>query len=265
VPEFQDLPMRLGQLARKLGTSTSEIVQFLGSQNIPIEDGINTRIEDLLVTTVVKKFAPDRLAEFTAAPEVVVEPVEEVVSVAEPIVEPTPEVTDVPVTETPVVEPQDPAFDPSKIEVIKASKVELSGLKVLGKIDLPEPKKKEEPKPEATEASAPLEDAAPIERPQRYPRDQRRDSRRNQSNQNRQPRKNPIALQREREEQEAKKKREEQIKLEKERKAKHYYKNVKVAAPTKAAKLLREQVEEMAPVEERPKTFWGRLKKWFTT
>lgn len=250
--------MRLGQLARKLGTSTSDIVQFLATKNIPIEDGINTRVEDMLVSAVVEKFAPERLAEFTQAANVhEVEP-------EPPVEEVQPELTEtVQAEEAPVIEAatEVPNEEPAKIEVIKAPKVELSGLKVLGKIDLPEPKKKEEPKVEGEEATQPGSEApARTGRPPRGPREQRR-----QRESRREPRQNSIAAQREREAEEAKRKREEQLKREKERKTQHYLKNVKVAAPTKASKILREQVEELEPIEDQPKTWWGKLKRWFTT
>jgi hypothetical protein len=80
-------------------------------------------------------------------------------------------------------------------------------------------------------------------------------------------RKNPIAVQREREEQEAQKKREEQAEREKERKTRNYHKRVKMSPPTKAVRLVDEPVMQMSAkeLEEAPKTWLGRLIRWFTT
>src|SRR5687767_2505174 len=50
--------MRLGQLARKLTLRQIEIVDFLASQNIQIEDGSNTRLEDQHADLVIAHFAP---------------------------------------------------------------------------------------------------------------------------------------------------------------------------------------------------------------
>lgn len=51
-----------------------------------------------------------------------------------------------------LLESEDMPADLDKIKLIKAPKKELSGLKVLGKVDLPEPKKKSKPAAEAKES-----------------------------------------------------------------------------------------------------------------
>jgi hypothetical protein len=130
-------------------------------------------------------------------------------------------------------------------EVIKAPKVELQGLKVLGKIDLPEPKKKE-----GTEQTA-------ENRPARERREKKFFERREKHN--------PIALQREREEREAEQKRQEKLKAEKELKTKRYLNKVKPQT-AKPVRLLREDVEEMRFEEEpQPKSMLGRFWKWLRT
>jgi hypothetical protein len=180
-------------------------------------------------------------------------------------------------------------------EVIKAQKVSLAGLKVLGKIELPGPKKKEPTTSEyvigttedtatpevttGTTENIPIEGTAPTPQQERRPRRERdsresdrrdgrdsegRRSRRGDDNRrNDKPRKNPMAAQREREAQEAQLKREAQAKAEKERRTQHYQNRVK-SVPTRPARLLREQTEEFIDDQVSTPTTWlGKFWKWF--
>jgi len=238
--------MRLGQLARKLALRPDQIIEFLAKKNIQIEEGSNTRLEDLYVALVVKKFAPQGfdITVQEIAPQEAIQP-SETLAISPIETDGLPN-HDIP-TETPESE--------ERSEVIKAPKIELSGLRVLGKIELPEPKKKEQP---ITEPSLQGGEEKKSKQPER------------QRSQNRNPRtnprqvKNPVALQREREELEAQRKREAAKEIEKEKRAQHYYNKVKVVAPVKAPK--REQIEEeIAEPVPQPKTLLGRFFRWFTT
>ena len=235
--------MRLGQLARKLELRPAEIIEFLATKNILIEDDANAKVDDNFVTLVFQQFAPDREAENT--PEV------DVAAVSTP---------DEPVAEVKVVDENPSALgpasesEPERIEVIKAPKVELSGLKVLGKIDLPDNKKKQ--------GEAPQENSE-TEQPREFSREKKSPGYKKTQ---RSPQ-NPIALQREREALAAQKKREEELQLKKEKRTQNYLKKVKAHQPTKAAKLHREEAEEMSAAElaEPPKTLWGKFVRWLTT
>ena len=55
--------MRLGQLARKLELRPAEIIEFLATKNIVIEDDANAKVEDNYVTMVFRQFAPEMEAE----------------------------------------------------------------------------------------------------------------------------------------------------------------------------------------------------------
>lgn len=221
--------MRLGQLARQLGLTTDKIVNFLAARDIVVDNSNNARIDDGFVDLVLQHFAPgnDALKEQIArVPDAPVSPD-----------------SDPPSTEG---EEQSEETTP---EVIKAPKIELPGLRVLGKIELPEKKKTEpqletEPEKEST--------PAPPRRPQKnYPLRER---------------KNPITLAREREEQEKKRQLTELREQEKQRKKEFYEKRLKPQAPTKAVRIVNEEYEEMAPLEpERPKTVWGRFMRWLNT
>jgi hypothetical protein len=215
--------MRIGQLARRLELSPSVILEYLGSQNIESEGGANSRLSDDVTRKVIGHFAPEKL----------LEPVEEVVeeTVEQPFV--------------PVVEETNPAAPEEEVptEVIRVSKVELQGLKVLGKIDLPEPKKKAEP-----------------EEPRQPKREiQKRNDRRDREW------KNPIEEKRQQEQRDAEHKRREQAEALKEKRTNHYYNKVK-SVPTKAVRRIEEQtvvedIEARAP----SKGLFRRFIKWLRT
>ncbi len=239
--------MRLGQLARQLAINPDELVNYLANREIALESHPNTRLEDKHVELILQHFAPgnDELRQQVQ---------EQLPDSAEPL-------------------EAAPTEDAAPPELIKAPKVELPGLRVVGKIELPE-KKKPEPKPddstrlEAADGTAEGPGSAPPE--QRAERKERRPSTPSQGytrrNQPPRDRKNPITLQREQEERERKRKLEEARERDKERRAQYYQKRLKPQVPTKAVRLVDEEVEEMPALEpERPKTLWGRFKRWLNT
>ncbi len=239
--------MRLGQLARKLALKPIEIVGFLAKQNVLIEDGGNTKLEDDHVKLILQKFAPEHLE----APRPKAEPIIQIP--ATPIVVENEVVAEVQI-------PTNESREEETIELIKAPKVELSGLKVLGKIELPEPKKKE-PAPESTDEpdsgeikKQPLQDFRKLQ----PPRHERTNTR---------ARKNPIAVKREEEALEGRKKREAEVERKKDKRTLHYMKKVIVAKPTKAIKMTHDEpsVEESVVEVPAPKTWWGRFMRWLNT
>jgi hypothetical protein len=253
--------MRLGQLARKLALRPADIVGFLAENNIRIADGANARLENDQVSLIMKRFVPG----WTETPESETEPEEGVI-----FTESNSERESFPELET--EEESQVAADavPERIqtddtvEVIRAPKVELSGLKVVGKIELPEQKKKEDqPNEESRESEgAKVEDGKEDKRDRRENRTQFDGNRRRHQR----PEKNPIALQRERQEKEAQKQREEQIARDKEKRTQKYLQNYKPAPTTKAARLVKEDTMEMTAQEliEPPKTIFGKIMRWLT-
>ncbi|CAN5329206.1 hypothetical protein BH09BAC3_BH09BAC3_28830 [soil metagenome] len=243
--------MRLGQLARKLALKPVEIVEFLARNAIQIESGNNTRIEDDHVVLVLQKYAPGEL----------IENVEKAIAEEEKI----PEAPEYIVPESPSIElvaVEEPILEEEKVEVIKAPKIELSGLKVLGKIELPETRKKEpiagtdQPTEQATKNGE-------VRRPVRQSNFQAR-VRANQSPQR--PAKNPIAVEREREAREAELKRKDEIELEKEKRTLHYLKKINIAQPTKAMKIQEEKLERKQIIKApAPTTLWGRFRRWLNS
>jgi hypothetical protein len=234
--------MRLGQLARKLERTPAEIIEFLASKNVSIEEGVNSKLEESHITLVLQQYAPELRADIIA--------LEPDPTVGLPAATSGPEIgvqEDDNLTPTPGIDPS----QPEQNDVIRAPKVELAGLKVLGKIDLPEPKKK---LPEAQEGAA-----------QEQPKELRKEKR-TPHHKKTKPAKNPVALQREQEALAAQRKRDEELRQLKERRTQNYLKRVKAHQPTKAARLIKEEAEQLSAAElkERPKTWWGRFVQWFT-
>lgn len=250
--------MRLGQLTRKLALRPGEIVEFLANKNIQIDDGANTRLDEEHVHLILTRYAPDLLI----VPAPVLEEKKEQVPAnveTEPIDNGLPEehLYLVPVEdETPKSEQEG-----ETAEIIKVPKISLTGLKVLGKIDLPEPKKKDtqqDPTPETPDVLQ--EEKKPVNAAGTNVN--RKSQRLHQR-----PTKNPIALQREKEAQEEQMKRKEKVEREKEKRKQNYYKKVKMSPPTKAVKMVEEETMQMSAEElaEPPKTWFGRFLRWLTT
>lgn len=237
--------MRLGQLARKLELRPTEIVEFLAKRNIFIEDGTNTKLDAAYVSLAIQYFAPDSKIE--DYPDTDSNTIDLAGNEASMHVNAK--------SVTPALDESNHDTRRQESEVIKAPKIELSGLKVLGKIELPEVKKKPAEIP-----AEPIDDA---QKNKQLPKEKRKEYVRKQQR----PAKNPIALQREQEALEAKKKREEEIRLQKEKRTQNYLKKVKTQQPTKAARIIKEDAEEMSAAElvEPPKTLWGKFLRWLTT
>jgi hypothetical protein len=251
--------MRLGQLARRLSLRPNQLVDFLAKNGIQIDPSSNTRLEDSHVEIIVQHYAPGSLDKIENEPD----EIEEVLPVME--------------AEKPALEPivfTQPLADESKtaeeIEVIRVQKIELSGLKVLGKIELPEPKKKELTDEQKTEE---VSEVSVIETPlvekivkPRTPN--RKPAHQNNERPQQRPWKNPLESQREREARKAEEKKRVEIESVRERRKKHYEEKVKAVAQPKRAKPVKDQPEvKKKPVDTRPvpKTWFGKFLRWWTT
>lgn len=208
--------MRLGQLSRKLEVESSTIVKVLKEHFREVNNHPNVKILDEELEFLTQKFAPKVPAKESVQ---VVEdlPLPEKVETIKEVAEPK---KDTPVfveSLRPKVITLESEFDEKKkaLESFKAEKPELEGLRVLGKIDLPEPKPKT-PKTEKEENKK--EDNTVNERILRN-----RNNRKGQKTRvNRTP-----AEERKRAEQLAQRKKAQEEKKLKEFKRKHYEENVK--------------------------------------
>jgi hypothetical protein len=240
--------MRLGQLARKLGLKPSEVIEFLASRAIQIEENANYRVDDEHTRLVVEHFAPhlleeEKVEEFVSQPEepeqeqpaVVIEEAPESITSSEPIEVPEGELE----------QQEEPLPD-----VIRVPKIELSGLKVLGKIELPEKKKKEAP----AEGESTTEDVPVKSR-----------SNRPEHKQARRPMKNPLEVEREREKRQAEARRQEEAERKKQQRTQNYLKRVKSVTPARKTvnpPTQQEPREVMEETVEKPKGLWGKFKRW---
>jgi hypothetical protein len=239
--------MRLGQLARKLSLRPSQIADYLAGRQVFPEEGVNAKLSDELTEEVIRHFAPDRINEIMMAEERDL-PESNLVTEADIISEPNESRAEAEV----VIENK-----PEIPEVIKAPKIELSGLKVLGKIELKEPNKKGEPE---KENQTKTERTNPIQAQKKF----RKDSASRKSPEK--PWKNPVVQQREKEAREAEARRREEAAREKERRTQNYYKRVKQPPPTKAAKVFDEPVETFSePSQPQPRTWLGRFLRWLNS
>lgn len=147
--------MRLLQLALKLGIAQHEIITFLQEKGITIPENGNTKVEDEHVKLIAAHFGMPK--QQTEPEENAESPVVETVHDVEKKQEAAEAEHTSDVAET--------VSETAPVEVIRAKKIKLEGIKVLGKIDLPEPvKKSEEQKPAADEAQ---EKRNPVKREKR--------------------------------------------------------------------------------------------------
>ena len=312
--------MRLRQLARKLEVKPAEIQSFLEKEHsVIVEDGPNVKLEDEHVELVRAAFekeeeAPEEQAEENATDSE--ELSEEVPSVEEETVEeetveeelPTETVAEVEEDTVPEVEEefdfeaeyvednlpsaddieeddsndlnQDGAEDDEDSEVIKAPTVELPGVTVVGKIDLPEEVEREMP---MVEIDGVMRAARPRrrddKRKRRKPGEIRKPrsvkgARKEQSSSSSSDVRNDKYLsdaEKEAMEKERLRLKAEKDKQEKERRKKHYKaKHAKEGAPvkkkTKAVQKKEEEASHAAQEQqEAPKTTLGKVWRWFNT
>ena len=258
--------MRLASLARKIGVTPTKIASYLEESGFEIAQGSNTKLSDELIASTLNHFNKELPVEVIPEPQVEssTEARPEPEEIAEKIVvevkseqpDETPvkkeiEEEEAEVIEDPVPEPPVPVVDPSylskkpdeddeelgltekaalneNIKVIKPPKVQLQGLKVKGKIDLPEPKIKEEKTKEPTQEEESI-DPNKIIYTSGPKRERRKPKQRNTKRKD--PNFNPVEVERKRKEREERKEQERKLKAQKKAKANHYIKTVSQKAP----------------------------------
>lgn len=276
--------MRLAQLARKISVTPAEIVRFLQANGEPGAE-VNTRLTELQLRAILLHLAPGRVDEILEQdktnneaeqseqlevapiePALVINKTEEPLPIeTENLFEDAAQTMQIEERTEEITQEGEETKNPLEgVDLIKAPKVTLTGLKVVGKIDLPEPKKKEPEVKSMEEIENEIkEPVTPT------PLSKKVDKRSNKFSERRErserPRRNPIALQREREAREAEERKREEIKKEKERRTQYYNSRVKQGAPKRAARLIDEPLEALHEIKEEPKTIWGKIWRWLTT
>ena len=232
--------MRLGQLSRQLEVSSDQIVRLLAKQFREVNNHPNIKLTEEELEFVVDHFRPvvDETVEVS-------EPHEELPVVVTPEADtPTPEAPESTPEFVEELKPQvitlEEEFNSQKedLESFKAEKPNLEGLKVVGKIELPEPVVKEKKANEEVDEND--------DRESNRARGRQRRDKRNRSNRNSV---SSPAAERQKAERLAKKKKYEQEKRQKELKKKHYEQNVKAKLPHKPSKKKKKKafVESQGP------------------
>lgn len=290
--------MRLGQLARKLDVKVNEIVDFLNNEhNISIENDLNTKIEGDALDFVMDNYKVDEVVEEKITEPEIIEDVipEKIPEVVEEIPETVVETEVIENTENADNEIVDNGGDNDKLVVesedgeeielnvvdgvIKAPKKELSGFKVVGKIELDKPKKGvqhiktegEETTNVTDEITAKRKEIAQLKR-EKYLKRKAEKKKRQDNKKKRNKRKVLSELEiKEKQAELLVEKRLKQAQIDKEKKRKHYEqltKNKKTTPSKKAKK--KKKVDEsvvktVKQFDKEPTTTLGKIWKWFNT
>lgn len=238
--------MRLAQLARKLGIRSADIVEFLAGHQYAIEDSFNAKLSKLQVELIIQNFSPHGTHDIGTVDTSPIGHEED---------QPLPE-ANLDLSELPNETGKETASTEANTEVIRAYKVALPGLKVVGKIALPEAKATTSDKKSAVTGK------------EFVSLDQGRRKKLKPSQQENRPRKNPVAIQRQREEREARERKEAKKREEKELRTKRYQEKVsKYTQPPKPISALRNEDYEVyeEPKRQPPKTWMGKIAGWFVS
>lgn len=297
--------MRLAQLARKLKVKPMDVQAFLQAQpGQTAGEGPNQKLDEEQIALIIGQYGPLE-PEVPEAPAA--ETAEEATPTAsapepEPVAAPEPQepaIAEETGTETetvaaaeeesthpePANEEEPVAEEDGSTEVIKAPKTTLEGIKLVGKIDLPEP-----PPPQQIEVDGVMMDKETYaERKKRIYEERKARSRPATYNNDgsfeprplKKRKKRQVGLsyeEQKRKEQEAYERRlVKEAKQKKKAKKQHYLKNHAVAKPSskkgskKKAEAMREQEEQQSRSQQiqqekqAPKSAWQRFVKWLNT
>jgi hypothetical protein len=298
--------MRLGQLARKLDIKVNEIVDFLKDEhNISIDSDLNTKIDGDALDYIVDNYKVEAV-EVVAVVEGAIEPnvagennrdseniteivEEEIEIVADSKLIETVETENDQIEEVPVLEKEEKLVveseDGEEIElnvvdgVIKAQKTELSGFKVVGKIELEQPKKSVQHFKTEGDETTNITDEITVKRKEiaqlkREKYLKRKTEKKKQLENKKKRRKRRVLSELELKEKQAEllvKKRIAQTKVDKEKKRKHYEqltkskKAIHSKKNKKKKKVDESVVKTVKQSEKEPTTTLGKIWKWFNT
>lgn len=268
--------MRLGQLARHLETTPKEIVAYFASKGVDINSHPNSKLSEDQEKEVSEAFgfgiSEVEIIEEATHNEVVTKPEivasePEVAAIAstdfpESSSETEEEINDSEEIQKPIVL-SEAESEHSEPEIIKAPKIALPGLKVVGKIDLPEPKK---PEPKKETESAEEKEAETTDGP-KVIRHHRRNGRKRLTEEEREARrlKNKRAKEKRLKREAEKRKQLEEMQV-KELKTQHYQQ--KITKPTPAPKKTKKKAAtqtELKDTRPKPKTILGKFWRWLNT
>lgn len=294
--------MRLGQLSRKIAVKPAEIVSFLKeTYKIEMSSHPNSKVNDEYIDPIITHFKTDDVTDLEVQEESTsqdeidktaekVDQINAAVSVEEKneIDAPIAEVSKIsteqenetendPTKEEDITEEKSEAFYEEEADlnlvdgIIKAPKVEVEGIKVVGKIELPE-KPKDEPEESETEnqdeVSEEDESTAKNEVKQykeptpKKKRSQQRKGKRKTITYEEQKEREQLIYEKKREA--AEKKRKEQKRLNYEKLMQQKAAKANVSSKKKTKKKLQNKTTTETNKPE-PKTLWGKFLRWLNT
>lgn len=253
--------MRIGQLARNLNTTVPEIVTFLAGEGIDLTGHPHEKLDSDQENKVRAAFStapsPDPQSSPEMDPEVIEVP--ETVALPEILQEEVNQSEIVPEEEEEILQEEKGTRenDASPEDVIRAPKIQLPGLKVLGKIELPTPKMNESGK----------SDEVPARPSGKLKRENTKPNKSGETPEEREARRLRSKKARlKREEQEAQQRKEKELKVRKKRKEQFYQQQVqKTALETRKSNRKPAQKPVISRHSKQPKTIWGKFWKWLNT
>jgi len=250
--------MRLTTLARKINKTPKQLIAFLEEKGIEIPNGLYGKLGGDITALVLDHFCPEMVITEIAKPinqiqEVSIENVSEgevedgiVDAPAKKAEEITEDKIEKEIEDKVAIPPAESEDQKSgtiedlesekfdEIKLIKAKKVTLEGIKVVGKIDLPEKQKKEAVKEANEDELEVLKKASPKENSKTQNRNFNRDRKKNRKGKSHQPLSYEEKLKEE--EREKLKKRRRRENAEKRRKKKYYQENIEPKITLKSKK-----------------------------
>ncbi len=279
--------MRLTTLARKLKITPSKLIDFLFEHDFQVDKGVNTKLNEETVLFIKSHFELEEeiesIPEQQEEKEIEADPKEKIENLKESTEtnneKPATSDIAIPIDSEPK---QEEKHDESplataelkagtiedleegkaeEIDLIKVKKVKLEGIKVVGKIELPEKQKKEAPKKAGPEVETPV-------KPKKEQGSKRANHPRKKYQKGRKNRK-PLSYEEKLKIEERNKKRQlrEKLKKEKERKKAHYEQTVKAKVTSKSQKKKKKRQsdqhikkqQEITQYKNPIKRFWAWL------
>ena len=267
--------MRLLQLARKTGIRKDDIIDYLEHKGIAIDKGShNVKIPDEIVPSILEHFKIESPEVNTIINEENEELIENEVQ-SRTLVEDqesnspdnetqsaSPEEVEIPETQQENLDAEEEKEEEEKVEVIRVKKIKLEGVKVVGKIELPEnPEIDEEINPEPTASEESSEIIEKISKPKRNVR------RPEHRGRNKKSLRKELTYEEKLKREERKKDREANklAKAKKEKKRKHYEKQIEKSRPIVKKKKKKKPFPAEDLVTEKPqykspvRRFWAWL------
>lgn len=265
--------MRLGQFARKLNVKPQEIAEFLKNEfELEISVHPNSKIEDEYIEAIKLFFSKEEKEKIVSTEERKPTLEENINEEADPkkhndnqeVIETTEEI-DIDVREEEVSDEHELTEEDLNIVdgIIKAPEVEVSGVKVVGKIEIPEKKTEEaDESEESNDSDSSLnEETSKSRGAERSKKPKKRRGKKELS----------YEEQKKRELEKYEKEKQRKLEQEKQKKKKYYEEKVlkKVkqnnASRKKNKKKQKHKEEEEELSVNQPKTLWGKFIRWLNT